>query len=308
MAGIAALFAITASPISAAVVYFSSAVEEAHGVDYISLLAVLIPSTLIALLLTAGIMLVTDKARGIDKLDTSEDYQHRLAEGSVEPPHGMVERQYLPSAKPSLMVFLIGLLVIVAYSTLISPRVGLVEEPVMGRDMAIIAIPFTMALIIMVMSGIKSADILAAPTMRAGVNAALCIMGVAWLGNTFMTEHTERIESMAGDMLREHPWTLAVVLFVASLLMYSQAGTARALYPIAFAIGVSPLAAVAAFPAVAGMFVLPTGGVMLAAVNMDDTGTTKIGKFVFNHPFILPGIINLILSVALGFLFGSIIL
>lgn len=41
---------------------------------------------------------------------------------------------------------------------------------------------------------------------------------------------------------------------------------------------------------------------------MDDTGTTQIGKYVFNHPFLLPGAINITIAVALGFVFGSFIL
>src|SRR5699024_9220610 len=103
-----------------------------------------------------------------------------------------------------------------------------------------------------------------------------------------------------------HPWTLAIVLFFASALLYSQAATTRALMPTALAIGVSPLAAIAAFPAVSALFVLPTYPTLLAAVEMDDTGATTIGKFVFNHPFVIPGVINIVIAVALGFVFGAI--
>ena len=109
-------------------------------------------------------------------------------------------------------------------------------------------------------------------------------------------------------VLTGRPWTLAVVLFFASALLYSQAATTKALLPTALAIGVSPLAAIAAFPAVSALFVLPTYPTLLAAVEMDDTGTTQIGKYVFNHPFLLPGIINITIAVALGFFFGSLIL
>ena len=41
---------------------------------------------------------------------------------------------------------------------------------------------------------------------------------------------------------------------------------------------------------------------------MDDTGTTQIGKAVFNHPYIVPGLINIAIAVGLGFVFGSLIL
>lgn len=59
---------------------------------------------------------------------------------------------------------------------------------------------------------------------------------------------------------------------------------------------------VACFAAVSALFVLPTYPTLLGAVQMDDTGTTRIGKFIFNHAFFLPGVMAIAISVALGFL------
>ena len=109
---------------------------------------------------------------------------------------------------------------------------------------------------------------------------------------------------MAGDLLTDYPWMLAVILFFASTLLYSQAATTKALMPAALMLGVSPLTAVASFAAVSALFVLPTYPTLLAAVEMDDTGSTRIGKFVFNHSFIVPGTLAIALSVLFGFLFG----
>ncbi|NYN19046.1 C4-dicarboxylate transporter, partial [Salmonella enterica subsp. enterica serovar Typhimurium] len=47
---------------------------------------------------------------------------------------------------------------------------------------------------------------------------------------------------------------------------------------------------------------------LVAAVQMDDTGTTRIGKFVFNHPFFIPGTLGVVLAVCFGFLLGSFML
>ena len=58
---------------------------------------------------------------------------------------------------------------------------------------------------------------------------------------------------------------------------------------------------VASFAAVSALFVLPTYPTLLGAVQMDDTGTTRIGKWVFNHAFFLPGVLAIVFSVALGF-------
>lgn len=101
---------------------------------------------------------------------------------------------------------------------------------------------------------------------------------------------------------------LAVVLFFASMLLYSQAATTRALMPAALALGVSPIAAIAAFAAVSALFVLPTYPSLLAAVEFDDTGSTRIGKYVFDHPFLIPGTVTIATAVMLGFVFGGLIL
>ena len=61
-----------------------------------------------------------------------------------------------------------------------------------------------------------------------------------------------------------------------------------------------------------GIQVLPYGTpaypTLLAAVEMDDTGSTRIGKYVFNHAFLIPGVIAITLCVILGFIFGGIML
>ena len=78
--------------------------------------------------------------------------------------------------------------------------------------------------------------------------------------------------------------------------------------PAALALGVSPVAAIAAFSAVSALFVLPTYPTLIAAVEFDDTGSTQIGKLVFNHPFLIPGTVTIVAAVILGFVFGGIIL
>jgi anaerobic C4-dicarboxylate transporter DcuA len=343
VAVVASQIAITASPISAAVVFFSGVLEK-KGIDYLQLLAVAIPSTFIACMATAGIMMAVDKVRGTTELSTHPEYQRRLAAGTVKikgrqqqvlasgtsgalapevsvnadsAPSGAVgtlvrEEQPVsmvaPKAKLSVLIFLFGLLSVMAYATAISKNVGLITDPVMTRDQAIIAFMFSTAAVIVFACKAKTDDILKASTFKSGMSAAICVLGVAWMGTTFVDAHEKEIMSFSGDLLSSQPWLLAVVLVFASALLYSQAATTKALIPTALAIGVAPFAAVAAFPAVSALFILPTYPTLLAAVQMDDTGTTQIGKAVFNHPFIVPGLINIAIAVALGFLFGSFIL
>lgn len=128
------------------------------------------------------------------------------------------------------------------------------------------------------------------------------------VGDTFVKAHINDIQSTAGALLQNYLWMLAVVLFFASMLLYSQAATAKALLPAALVLGVSPVTVVASFAAVSALFVLPTYPTLLAAVEMDDTGSTRIGKYVFKHEFLVPGVLTIALSVAFGFVVGNIVL
>ena len=92
------------------------------------------------------------------------------------------------------------------------------------------------------------------------------------------------------------------------MLLYSQAATAKAIVPaVVAALGITAenpgdsYMLVATFAAVSALFVLPTYPTLLGAVQMDDTGSTRIGKWVFNHAFFLPGLIAIVFSVVLGF-------
>jgi anaerobic C4-dicarboxylate transporter DcuA len=91
------------------------------------------------------------------------------------------------------------------------------------------------------------------------------------------------------------------------MLLYSQAATTKALMPAALALGVSPVSAIASFAAVGSLFVLPTYPTLLAAVEFDDTGSTRIGKYVFDHPFLVPGVTTIATAVLLGFIFAPLV-
>ena len=307
VAVVASQIAITASPISAAVVFFASEMSK-KGVDYVQLLSVVIPSTLLAVILGSLTMMAIDKARGVEALDADPVYQQRLADGLVKPPTGVTQHTFRPGAKLSVLVFLIGLLAVMFYATAISETVKLIPNPPMDRNSAIIAIMLSVAAVITMACRIPLGEVTGASTFRAGMSASICVLGVAWLGTTFVNAHSKEIQQLAGDTLKTQPWLLAVVLFFAACLLYSQAATTKAIMPIALALGVAPVSAVASFAAVSALFVLPTYPTLLAAVEMDDTGTTRIGKYVFNHPFLVPGVIFITYAVLLGFLFGSFIL
>ena len=306
---VAAQIGITASPISAAVVYMASVMEnpamvgDGHTVSYLSLLMVLLPATFLAIVLMALIV-----SRGFDwKLSDDPVYQQRLADKLVEL-RGSQVKDILPHAKASVLLFLLGVIAVVVYAIINSPSLGLVEVPLMNTTSAILIIMLSVATVITLLCKVNTDAILNSSTFKAGMSACICILGVAWLGDTFVQNNLEWIKDTAGSVIQQHSWMLAVIFFFCSALLYSQAATAKALMPMALALQVSPLTAIASFSAVSGLFILPTYPTLVAAVQMDDTGTTRIGRFVFNHPFFIPGTIGVALAVCFGFLIGGLVL
>ena len=302
IATVASQIAITASPISAAVVFLAGELEKKYGIGYLQLLAIWIPTTFLACMITAFFCNFMGK-----DLDKDEVYQDRLAKGLIQK-RGELQIEIKPYAKRSVLIFLAAIIAVMIYATLISKNIGIIQNPILSRDNAIISFMLGTAALIVMLCKLDTSHITSAPTFKSGMSAAICVMGVAWLGNTFVGAHIEGIKAASSGLLNSYPWMLAVVLFVAATLLYSQAATAKALYPAAFALGVSPIAAIASFAAVSALFVLPTYPTLLAAVEMDDTGSTRIGKFVFNHPFLLPGVIAISLSVLFGFIWASVMI
>ncbi len=303
IATVASQIAITASPISAAVVFFSSELEKV-GVDYLQLLMIAIPSSFIAVMLAA----IPTNFLG-KELKDDPIYQQRLANGQVKIVSKEELQKKIPgTAKLSVLIFAIAIVCVVGYAVAISPLVGLLKEPILGRDHAIISFMLGAATMITLFCKIDAKNILNAATFKSGMSACICVLGVAWLGTTFVAAHMDEINVFAGNLLKSKPWLLAVVLFFAAMLLYSQAATTKALMPAALALGVSPVAAIAAFSAVSALFILPTYPTLLAAVEFDDTGSTRIGKYVFDHPFIIPGTLTIVFAVILGFIIGHIVL
>lgn len=304
---VAAQIGITASPISAAVVYIASIMENpamvSHTTSYISLLAILLPATFIAILMMSFIISWCFDS----KLADDQIYQQRLAAGLIEL-RGCQAKKIKTGAKKSVLFFLLGVICVVIFAMINSPSLGLIETPLMNTTNAILIIMLSVATLITLSCQVKTDAILNSSTFKAGMSACICILGVAWLGDTFVQANIDWIKATAGQLIHNHSWMLAVIFFICSALLYSQAATAKALMPMALALHVSPLTAIASFSAVSGLFVLPTYPTLVAAVQMDDTHTTRIGRFVFNHPFFIPGTIGVSLSVLFGFLFGSIIL
>lgn len=304
IAVVASQIAITASPVSAAVIYMSGVLEQ-FGWSYPALLGIWISTTFVACMLTSFIMSL------ISNMDLSKDpvYQERLAKGLIKAPKAGEEKVLPPYAKRSVLIFLVGVIFVVLYASAISPAVGIIDPVIVGRDAAIWSFMFLIASLISILCKVDVSKIGSSGVFQSGMIACICVFGVAWLGDTFVSNHANEIKELAAGTVAETPALLAVVFFLASMLLYSQAATAKAITPsIVAALGITAAnpgdsyMLVASFAAVSALFVLPTYPTLLGAVQMDYTGSTRIGKWVFNHAFFIPGVVAIVLSVVLGFL------
>ena len=161
------------------------------------------------------------------------------------------------------------------------------------------------ASIMMIYSGIKAAKIAQNEIFHSGMVALVAIYGISWMADTMFHSHIEMLKGSLGEVMRAYPWMYIVVGMLISKFLNSQAAAAATFVPLAVQIGVDPGIIVAFATACYGYFILPTYPSDLAAIQFDRSGTTKIGKYVINHSFIIPGLIGVFSSCAVGWVLAN---
>ena len=152
----------------------------------------------------------------------------------------------------------------------------------MAMPVAIEIIMLTAAAVIIIFCKANVDEIVGGSIFKAGASAVVAIFGIAWMGDTFFTGNAEFITNNISNLVTTAPWLFALALFVLSILLYSQAATVRTLMPLGLTLGISPALLIAMFPAVNGYFFMPNYPTVVAAINFDQTGTTRIGKYILN--------------------------
>jgi anaerobic C4-dicarboxylate transporter DcuA len=303
---IASQQAITASPVSAAMAAMIALFEPA-GFGLVHIILVAIPATLIGVIVSALIQTRVGK-----ELKDDPEYNRRLQAGEVQRAKDQGEKsagKELPkSARLSALMFLTGVALIVATGLfpVLRPQIAK-GSGVVPLDMAtsIQVVMLSLAALIMFLTKIPAASVTKTNSSQAGLTAVVGIFGLAWLGDTFIKGNEKVIIGLIGDLTTAYPITFAFGLFFASVLLFSQAATTRALMPLGISLGIPAPYLIAMWPSVNGYFFLPTYGTLIAAINFDRSGTTRIGKLVLNHSFMLPGVVATACSVAVGLMLAK---
>ncbi len=297
---IASQQAITASPISAATVALLGMLTPLNF-TLLDILMISVPSTLLGVFIGAVIANKMGK-----KLVDDEEYKKRLEEGLLKRPHSLDLKEETPvTAKLAVGLFILGAIGIVIFGTFASLRPGWMIDGNLvrlGMPETIEIIMMVVAALILIFCRVHTELVSKGNVFGAGMQAVIAIFGIAWMGDTFFSANMEFLSGSIKDLVTEMPWTFAFALFVLSILLYSQAATVRALMPLGIALGLPAASLIAMFPSVNGYFFIPNYPTIIAAINFDRTGTTRIGRYVLNHSFMIPGLVATIVAVSTGFI------
>jgi anaerobic C4-dicarboxylate transporter DcuB len=86
-----------------------------------------------------------------------------------------------------------------------------------------------------------------------------------------------------------------------SAFVKSQAATLTIMLPFGYALGLPTPLLLGLIPASYAYFFFAFYPSDLAAINMDRTGTTRIGKYLLNHSFMIPGLIGVSTSTIVAY-------
>lgn len=296
IAVIASQQAITASPISAATVALLGMLAG-FDITLFDILKISIPATLVGVL--AGALL--SKRVGKELIDDPE-YQRRVKEGLIKENSLQFNKiKSMTKARLSVILFLIATAAIVVFGSVPSLRPAFDGTPI-NMPALIEIIMLTTCAIILLLTRTDGIAPTRGSVFIAGMQAVIAIFGIAWMGDTFINGNIAELTGSIKGIVTEMPWLFALALFIMSILLYSQAATVRAIMPLGIALGISPMMLIALFPAVNGYFVIPNYPTIVAAINFDTTGTTRIGRWILNHSFMMPGLVATAVAIATGLL------
>ena len=299
IATIAASLGCTGSPVSAATAaIISEEMLGAKGIGLMDVMMVTVPASIMAILVASLVQNYVGKP-----LEKDPEYQRRLKEGCLadEAEEDMDPQHANPHARWAVLAFLLGEVLVLLFGIFPTLRPSFDGVP-LNMSSIIEMVMMSVAALILLVGKADVRQAMQGNVFASGMNAMVSIFGVAWMGSTFFKGHNAAILGSVEGTFEAYPLLFAIPLFVFSIMLFSQAATAKMLYPVGLAMGVPPLMLLVVFPALNGYFFLPNYPTEVAAIGFDRTGSTRIGKYVINHSFQLSGFITTIVSIAVGYL------
>ena len=301
VASIASQVGITCSPIAAAVVAFVT-ISNANGFDITipRVLMVSIPACLCGLMAAAA----ASYHRGLD-LDKDPEFQRKIADPQMrEYIYGgeatTLDKVIPPEAKRAVYIFLLALVVIVMFAAVPSLLPSW-DGKALKMNIVIQIVMISAAALMIIFCKASPKKAVAGPVWQSGMVAVVAIYGIAWLADTYFSNYMDTMQTMLTDIVKDYPWSIALVFFLVSVLINSQGAVVVAMLPLAYSLGIEGWVLLGVLPSVYGYFFIPNYPSDIATVNFDRSGTTVIGKYLLNHSFMMPGLICVIVSTIIAY-------
>lgn len=308
ISSVASQMGITASPVAAAVTFFLGfAAKAGHPVTLIDIIMVTMPAGVIGVLAAAA----WSFNRGKD-LDKDPEYQERLKDPdfkkALDADVTTLDKKISTSAKISVLLFFtgVGSIILLASCPELLP-LGLDKKPV-AMTTVVQFVMLAFGAFIMFSSNVKAKDIAHSSVFIAGMIAVVSIFGIAWMSDTFITANKKFLVDNIGIMVKIAPWSFAIATFCISAFVKSQAATLAITLPLGLALGLPIPLLLGLMPASYAYFFFAFYPSDLAAINMDRTGTTRIGKYLLNHSFMIPGFIGVGVSTVVAYTISMVLL
>jgi len=311
VASIASQIGICASPVSVAVVSMVAILSKStNPVSIVKLLSVSIPATFCGVIVAALWSLKRGKDLDKDpvfqaKLQIPAEKEYIYGESST-----LMDKVFPKEAYWSTWIFFSAIAVVVLLGAFKELRpvfeVG-GKTTTLSMNIAIQIMMLSAGALIVLLCKVVTKEIPNGTVFKAGMVAVISIFGVAWMADTVFEAHFEVLKAALAGVVATKPWTYAIVLFIISKLVNSQAAAIAAIAPLGVSLGVDPKMMVAFMSASYGYFILPTYASDLACIGFDRSGTTRIGKFIINHSFIIPGLIGVGTGCIVGYLLVKVI-
>lgn len=299
--------AITACPISAATVSVLAFTAEATGytsVNIFTLLLVCVPATLIGTVVCAFAVIKKGK-----ELADDPEFQARVAAGQIQDYTKVEkkERKETREAKVSVAIFLIAMAGIVLLGAVTQLVPTLSDGSKLPLTTVIEIFMLVAAAVMVLVNRLDSDKVLDQPVFRTGMFAVVLAFGLCWLVNTFIGDQSSFITDNMSALTNKYPWIYIVAVFIVGAITTSQSSTTMIMVPIGIALGLPANIIVAGWVACSSNYFIPASGQCVAAIAFDSAGTTKIGKFVLNHSYMIPGLVCTVVSVIVAILLGAVI-
>ena len=300
VASVASQMGIVASPVAAALATFLSLTANAvPRLGLLDILKVTLPASLVGVLAAA----VWSLRRG-KELDEDPEFLERMKDPkfreALQASVTSLDKPLPPSARPALALFLLGIAAIVALALFPEVLPG-VEGRRPPMTTVVQMVMLSAGALILLTADIKPSEIVRASVFTAGMVAVVAIFGIAWMSDTFVSANQEVIVGGIKRMVDQAPWTFALAMFAVSAFVKSQAATLAIMIPFGLALGLPTTLLLGAMPTCYAYFFFCFYPSDLAAISMDPTGTTRIGRFVLNHSFMVPGLIGVWVATAAAF-------